>query len=101
MSLIREQIAELKLADCIYCGEESSLIENRINEIDRVNPALGYVSENCVSACRMCNSAKSNLNIDDFLLWIMEIKKNYSKLPKTSKEALVIIANNAKIIAEP
>ena len=75
---------ELSLSDfqrliqgsCGYCGSRDSMTaikhKDKIahNGIDRVNPALGYTVENCVSCCKTCNNAKSDMTVDQFLGWL-------------------------------
>ena len=61
---------------CHYCKQEPSNIRNIRNSkfiyngIDRVNNSKGYTSDNCVSCCRICNSAKNDLTIDEFKQWV-------------------------------
>lgn len=48
------------------------------NGIDRVNPSLGYFRITndviqCVSCCKPCNRAKSNMSIEDFNAWIIRV----------------------------
>lgn len=79
--------------NCTYCGKEPSQILHRnkdnqqtrrdgprkiqiiYNGIDKVNPTLGYISENCVSCCKFCNQAKSTMTIDEFKNHIKRIYK--------------------------
>lgn len=42
--------------------------------IDRLNNDKGYTVENIVSCCSICNKAKSNLTMEEFLAWIERIK---------------------------
>lgn len=73
---------------CYYCGSEPSRLHvvknlqqnNSIlyNGIDRVNNDLGYVIENCVSCCKICNYAKQNLTYLEFIKWIDNLV-NYRK----------------------
>ena len=50
---------------CYYCGEDGY-------GIDRIDSDKGYSVDNCVSCCTLCNSIKSNHNID---IWIEQIHK--------------------------
>jgi hypothetical protein len=49
---------------CHYCG---SIQERGFNGVDRVNSEVGYVNDNCVSACSMCNYMKASLSENAFL----------------------------------
>jgi hypothetical protein len=49
---------------CYYCG---TVQERGFNGIDRQNSEVGYVSDNCVSCCQMCNYMKASLSVDAFL----------------------------------
>jgi hypothetical protein len=46
---------------------EKSII--KINGIDRADNALGYTVENSVSCCKICNIAKRDLTIEEFIFW--------------------------------
>ena len=70
---------------CYFCGHSlktanNFLIKNNINKIDknlsvdRLDSKKGYLLNNIVLACRLCNSSKSNIiSSKDFL----EIAKKY------------------------
>lgn len=47
---------------CFYCGSEIKTIG-----IDRANNDFGYVKENIVPCCFVCNRMKSNKNLDQFI----------------------------------
>ena len=49
---------------CYYCG---IMQERGFNGIDRMNSEVGYVADNCVSCCQMCNYMKASLSVDAFL----------------------------------
>ena len=49
---------------CYYCG----IVQERgFNGIDRMNSVVGYIADNCVSCCQMCNYMKASLSVDAFL----------------------------------
>jgi hypothetical protein len=81
-SLTREKFAELTKEKCFYCGSVPSSVMRKnaksgsyvYNGIDRRNSNIGYMLENSVSCCKLCNCAKRDLSIDDF---INHIKKIY------------------------
>lgn len=52
---------------CYYCGD----IKN-YSGIDRVDSSKGYVLNNCVPCCEICNKMKLNYTVDS---WILHMKK--------------------------
>lgn len=82
--LTREEFKLLIESVCFYCGKEpqqnlkrskSTQTQILYNGIDRKDSSVGYTMENCVSACRLCNQAKSILSIEDFKSHIKRICK--------------------------
>ena len=59
-----DEYKELVQTHCYYCG---MIQERGFNGIDRMNQTNGYIKDNCVSCCKMCNYIKKSLNIDVFL----------------------------------
>ena len=63
--------------DCVYCktvasntatrARKSGDLVRRYNGVDRVNSDLPYTVGNCVSCCKFCNAAKSNMPLATFL----------------------------------
>jgi hypothetical protein len=83
---------------CYYCGASPSNIkkarqdrENYIyNGVDRKNSSIGYVTENCVPCCKLCNFMKMKLSEIDFISHIQKIYEyqiNIGKL-RTDDELL-------------
>lgn len=64
----------LIVGNCYYCGKKSNWPKAR-NGIDRLESNGIYVSSNCVTACKRCNYAKSNRNLQEFMAWIKTIYK--------------------------
>lgn len=62
--------------DCVYCGASAT----PLNGVDRVDNTLGYVAGNIVSACKMCNIAKNNHSVDEFLSWIERVHRRQVKI---------------------
>ena len=57
---------------CAYCGEFSVYFNGvGINGIDRIDSSKGYIVNNVIPCCEMCNKMKSNYNVKD---WINKIK---------------------------
>lgn len=63
--LTREQFAIFVTQDCSYCEAEPGY---KLNGIDRVDNNKGYVLDNCVSCCKVCNSWKSSMALKQFVL---------------------------------
>ena len=57
-----EEFCDLVSKACKYCGEE-----NIVNGIDRVDNTKGYILENCVPCCELCNQMKLNHTVDKFI----------------------------------
>ena len=83
--LDRAQFEKLIDGDCYYCGShqtnsyKTSYSETKYNGIDRLDSTKGYYKDNCVSCCRICNRAKSDMSLDEFIDWIRKITKYVTK----------------------
>lgn len=84
--LTREEFVKFLTKNCIYCGSppknlirraKSKKIQIAYTGIDRKDPNIGYVLENCVPCCRYCNQSKSNLMENE---WIDHLKKIFEHL---------------------
>ena len=71
---------------CDYCN---ALCEEEVNGIDRVNNDIGYVIENAVPCCGMCNKMKSDYTLEQFKSQIVRI---YEKLSVTASPTLTIVS---------
>lgn len=66
---------------CHYCGIEplqkikSSNNYFLYNGVDRKNSKLGYIKNNLVPCCFICNRGKSNMNYDDFINYLKRVSK--------------------------
>lgn len=81
-TLSKEEFVELTSGNCYYCNHSPHQILNRAayigkgngayiyNGIDRLDSKKGYTKDNCVTCCRMCNYAKSNMDYEDFMYWL-------------------------------
>jgi hypothetical protein len=59
-----EEYLELVAKDCHYCG----IIQDRgFNGIDRKDQTQGYLLENCVSCCKICNYMKGSTSDEVFI----------------------------------
>ena len=52
--LTTKDVKRLREDICIYCGSK-----NEFMTIDRKDNKIGYILDNCVTACYMCNKVKS------------------------------------------
>lgn len=57
--------------NCYYCGGT-----NKTKGLDRINSNLGYLKDNVVSCCIICNKMKSNYLKDFFINHCKKIIKN-------------------------
>lgn len=77
-NLTDEQVELLTQQDCCYCGKPPSSLFHRnshngdyiYNGIDRQDPLMGYVSENVVPCCKVCNYAKHTMQLSEFKDWV-------------------------------
>lgn len=72
-------------SNCFYCdappanvSKQNKKLENVIdqyvyNGIDRKDPKIGYINDNCVSCCKRCNLAKNELSFEAFVNWISRV----------------------------
>lgn len=82
--LTDEQFRDLTSQSCYYCEvdpfRESGRGDKKFingfyvhNGIDRIDNSVGYVFENCVPCCKVCNQAKNNMSLPEFLEWIERV----------------------------
>jgi hypothetical protein len=82
--LTRSDFVELIKKECHYCGglseKESGIIAGnvprRYNGLDRKDNIKGYIKENVVPCCLVCNFMKRNLGEKDFLQHLVRILKH-------------------------
>jgi hypothetical protein len=63
--------------DCYYCGYKNS---DFVNGIDRIDSKKGYILDNCVACCKMCNYMKGSLSVDVFIKRVEHILTNQNKI---------------------
>lgn len=76
-----EKFKEISQQDCYYCGSKPENVARYsfyqdpfiYNGIDRKDNNVGYIEENCVACCNICNKAKRDLKFEDFMNWIKRI----------------------------
>lgn len=65
--LTREQFRSIFQGTCVYCGEFPAF------GIDRRDNLLGYTLENSVSCCSICNYAKRDMTVEEFIGWVKRV----------------------------
>jgi len=82
--LTKEEFVSLIQKPCFYCGSVGSKYwsnkyhthsEIIANGIDRMDNTRGYVLENCVPCCKRCNTAKNDMTLEEFVIWIKRVYK--------------------------
>ncbi|AGD92383.1 hypothetical protein LBA_00465 [Megavirus lba] len=68
--LTKEEFKKIVESDCYYCGCPR---EKYLNGIDRLDNDKGYIIENTVPACKICNNMKNSLNESTFILMCAHI----------------------------
>jgi hypothetical protein len=78
--LTKDEFCGLIACACHYCGSPPSLLsplprhpEFRFNGVDRVDNTKGYLLDNCVPCCAICNRSKSVLALDEWLAWVKRV----------------------------
>ena len=80
--LTKENVQILTKSICYYCGIkplQKTNTDNKFNGIyeyngiDRIDNSKGYIIENCVPCCGVCNRAKYKFSEKEFLEWIDRI----------------------------
>jgi hypothetical protein len=59
--------------DCHWCGGPGG-------GVDRVDSTRGYTKDNCVPCCKICNVAKNDLSVHEFLTWARRLSKHLPAL---------------------
>jgi hypothetical protein len=84
-ALSEEQFFDLTSGNCRYCGRQPSSKKKlksgssfTYNGIDRRDSSKGYVEDNVVSCCKICNYAKGKLGEREFILWIQRTATHLS-----------------------
>lgn len=71
--LTQDDFSSITKKPCNYCGEYSDVYFNTpYSGIDRVDSAVGYIKNNVVPCCTMCNRMKLDYNIN---VWVDKMKK--------------------------
>ncbi len=84
--LTKEVFLDLTAGACNYCGAEPSQVFVRephrfvYNGVDRVDSSQGYSTANCVSCCGLCNIAKMDHGVNEFLDWVERVHNHQEKI---------------------
>ena len=83
--LSRKFVEQLIKQNCYYCGivpsnkkKTKNSIDNGLlySGIDRIDSAKDYTEDNVVPCCKICNYAKSNMNLKEFGEWAIRLGQN-------------------------
>jgi len=85
--ITKEQFYDISQRNCYYCGAPPSNLANPkncngsfiYNGIDRIDNSEGYIVENCVPCCGMCNKAKNKYGLSEFAEWVERIAANIDR----------------------
>lgn len=66
----KEEFDFLTSSVCFYCNSSSDI------GVDRLDSTLGYIKNNVVPCCTMCNYMKNDYNYDEFINQCQKINKN-------------------------
>ena len=84
--LTDEQFDHLTSQQCTYCHRPPGTARNSrrdtgwfvYNGLDRVDPKKGYFVENVVTCCQVCNRAKSDMSLEEFMQWVADLSEAYT-----------------------
>jgi len=68
---------------CYYCGVDASFRKGiyknlfkyprKAHGVDRIDNSKGYILENCVPCCSICNKAKRTMTVEEFRAWVKRV----------------------------
>lgn len=70
------QAAKMFVSNCAYCGAppNNGNQSDPYTGIDRLDSNAGYSEHNCVPACFLCNRAKRDRGLAEFLAWAESVR---------------------------
>jgi len=74
---------ELISNECHYCSSRPNRKihahgeDSIVNGVDRINNDIGYVIDNVVTCCTICNLAKRDMKYYDFIEWVKIIGRKW------------------------
>lgn len=81
-ALTQQEYESMLAESCVYCGGSAG-------GVDRLNPKVGYLPDNCVPACRRCNARKSiyeHLGVEISIEKTVELAGRNSTPPPSKRE---------------
>ena len=88
--LTQTQFVSLLYDNCFYCNSEPSncmtktkitgVEKHYFNGVDRLNNKIGYTVDNCATCCKICNRAKNDMTIEEFVNWLEKIINSSEKV---------------------
>ena len=80
-----DDFSDIVKLNCFYCGKEPTLRKGKTqygkviptNGVDRKINSIGYIKENCVPSCIICNKMKLDHDIENFKNHIYKIYENF------------------------
>jgi hypothetical protein len=73
-NLSKQQVTDLVSKNCHYCDEMN---DKGVNGIDRIDNDIGYIIDNSVPCCTVCNYMKGELSKANFIGYCKNILANY------------------------
>lgn len=72
--LTKDEVRILTKQNCYYCGDKPLQVKKNIhnngdyiyNGIDRLDNTKGYIIDNCVPCCGICNIMKRDMTVEEF-----------------------------------
>lgn len=79
--LTDDQMRKLFTSNCYYCNSIPKTVAKTragfgdfvYNGIDRIDNDLGYIINNVVACCSMCNIAKATHTLEEFKIWVTDV----------------------------
>lgn len=87
--LSEDDVRRITSCNCFYCNLPPSNLKDGYqgikyknsfylwNGIDRIDSTKGYNIDNCVACCSVCNIAKRNMPLNDFINWVKRISNHF------------------------
>ena len=79
-----DEFMKITKQNCFYCNIEPSNIKKSeynngdfiYNGIDRMDNSKGYIIDNIIPCCKICNYAKNTMPLEEFYKWVNTIYAN-------------------------
>lgn len=90
-NLKKQEFVTIITKACVYCGDRlTNTHRKKCNNgnfsytgIDRHDNSKGYIKDNCVPCCSVCNRMKTNMSVEDFKNKIIKIINNFDVWQRT------------------